>query len=132
MRRRRESEIVRILLEHGQTEVTSQQRLDEAEIRALIDRFVESRLLLRGGEQIEVAHESLFRNWKTFRGWHEEAKARLKAVRDIAREAAQWAEKEQVADYLKQQGEPLACARHYKEGAGNRPGGAPNRFPWNP
>jgi hypothetical protein len=58
-RRRRESEVVQVLLKYGQTEVQDAEKLDEIHISELINRFVDARLLVQSGEdenkQIEVA-----------------------------------------------------------------------------
>jgi hypothetical protein len=85
-RRRRESEVVQVLLKYGQAEVQGAEKLDEIHISELINRFVDARLLVQSGEdenkQIEVAHESIFRNWSTFRDWvsGEATKERLQAI----------------------------------------------------
>jgi hypothetical protein len=85
-RRRRESEVVQVLLKYGQAEVQDAEKLDEIHISELINRFVDARLLVQSGEdenkQIEVAHESIFRNWSTFRDWvsGEATKERLQAI----------------------------------------------------
>lgn len=87
-----------------------------AQALALIDKFVTARLLVRTGVgeacQVEVAHESLFRHWDDFQEWikTDQARGRLKQVRQIARDAAEWEAKGRNADYLRLAGEPLAQA----------------------
>ena len=112
-RRRSESEVVDVLERYKQ--------ITRTDVTKLINDFVDAKLLVRTGKdedaQIEVAHEAIFRNWEKFRGWvsGEETKARLQAIRLIGREAAQWMEEDQAADYLKLKGEPLSKALDYTQ-----------------
>jgi hypothetical protein len=110
-RRRREFEVVDLLVRHTQVE--------ERQAEELIDALAKARLVVRTGEgedaQLEVAHEAVFRNWERFRTWvsGDETKARLQALRQIGREAAQWADNNRSVDYLKQKGGPLQRALAY-------------------
>jgi WD40 repeat protein len=112
-RRRRESEVVRLLEQHKQA--------NPQDVRNLINDFVHAKLLVRTGEgenaQLEVPHEALFRNWETFRNWvsGEATRERLQAIRRIGRDAAQWVGKDQAADYLNLKGEPLRKALDYAQ-----------------
>ncbi|WP_077080585.1 TIR domain-containing protein [Mycobacterium numidiamassiliense] len=62
--------------------------------RPLIDAFVAKRLLVRderdGKVVIEVALESLLRQWDTLAGWLTEERLNLKIADDIERNAAAW------------------------------------------
>ena len=62
--------------------------------RALIEAFVEKQLLVkdrRGNEVVvEVALESLLRQWNDLAGWLREERQNLNAADDIERAAAAW------------------------------------------
>ncbi|MGR8998549.1 MAG: nSTAND1 domain-containing NTPase, partial [Gammaproteobacteria bacterium] len=106
-RRRSKEELFEILL----------QRWPQKAVNEVINVFVKQGLLRYCGEaqQLEVAHEAMFRNWPTFREWisGEEAKTRLHAVKLIGREALDWRRHENSQDYLKLSGEPLKSAQDY-------------------
>ncbi len=65
-----------------------------AESRSLIDAFVENRLLVRdrrGSEVVlEVALESLLRQWDQLAHWLQDERASLAAAADLERSAAAW------------------------------------------
>jgi WD40 repeat protein len=65
------------------------------ESRPLIDALVEKRLLVRderdGQVVVEVALESLLRQWDDLAGWLREERQNLKTADDIERNAAAWA-----------------------------------------
>src|SRR5262249_36476057 len=88
-------------------------------VEKVIDAFQKKRLLRFSGpgeaQQIEVAHEAMFRNWPTFREWinGDDTKKRLHALKLIVREAADWRVHGDSPDYLKQTGEPLQSALGY-------------------
>lgn len=111
-RRRLQAELLLVLQKAG--------RISAERAQALIDLFVGEGLLVRTGEgeacQVEVAHESLFRHWKTFGNWinKDRARGRLKDIRLIARDAQQWTQNDRSADYLRLKGEPLDRALEYK------------------
>ena len=106
-RRRSKAELLEILA----------RRWPETTVNEVIDVFVKQGLLRYGGgseaQQLEVAHEAMFRNWPTFREWisGESAKKRLHAIKLIGREALDWRAHEKSQDYLKLAGEPLKSAQ---------------------
>ena len=108
-RRRSKAELLEILV----------RRWPETTVNEVIDVFVKQGLLRYSGsneaQQLEVAHEAMFRNWETFRDWISgpEPKARLHAVKLIGREALDWRVHEKSPDYLKLSGEPLKSAQEY-------------------
>jgi WD40 repeat protein len=65
-----------------------------AEMRGLIDRLVNRRLLVvdqRAKETvIEVAHEALLRLWPTLRRWHDQERAALEILQEVVRAASAW------------------------------------------
>ncbi|MDE3113956.1 MAG: SUMF1/EgtB/PvdO family nonheme iron enzyme [Pseudomonadota bacterium] len=81
------------------------------EAKALLERFVEWRLLVRSGETIEVAHEAMFREWSRFREWLTGEKARLEALSGLESAAAAWATKGRLPEDLIHRGKRLAEAR---------------------
>ena len=60
------------------------------EAHPLLDRFVAKRLLVRSGEAVEVALESLFRQWGELNGWLEDERDNLKRAEALERSAADW------------------------------------------
>jgi hypothetical protein len=72
--------------------------------RVLIDAFVEKRLLVkdrRGGEVVvEVALESLLRQWNDLAGWLREERQSLIAADDIERSATAWETHDQDPAWL--------------------------------
>ena len=106
-RRRREKELVELL------EVRFRASADIAKV---IDDFVGAGLLRRFGERpdsrLEVAHEALLRHWsqiyRILTG--AEVKERLHLVKQIGREASDWAAHGKSNDYLNLRGERLARA----------------------
>lgn len=62
--------------------------------RPLIDRFVDKRLLVKtehdGRVVVEVALESLFRQWSLLASWLEQDRANIKAVSEIIRAEHEW------------------------------------------
>jgi WD40 repeat protein len=76
----------------------------EAEARALIQRFVDARLLVLGADAgaplVEVAHEALIRAWPTLAGWIEAAREDLRVQRQIEQAVREWAANGESADFL--------------------------------
>jgi WD40 repeat protein len=72
--------------------------------RPLIDAFVTKRLLVRderdGHVVVEVALESLLRQWDTLAGWLAEERLDLKIADDIERNAAAWENQSRDASWL--------------------------------
>ena len=75
-----------------------------ADSRPLIDALVEKRLLVRderGGQVvIEVALESLLRQWDELAGWLREERHNLTAADDVERNAAAWASRDRDSAWL--------------------------------
>jgi len=87
------------------------------DIAVVEHEFIEAGLLRTFGEgaveQIEVSHEALLRHWERINNIvsGEDAKRRLHTIKQIGREATEWAEHGRRDDFRKQQGEPLKAAR---------------------
>ncbi|MFC6422876.1 BTAD domain-containing putative transcriptional regulator [Ornithinimicrobium tianjinense] len=64
--------------------------LPDAEVPAVVEELVAARLLTRGGDAVEVAHEALFREWPRLRGWLAEDAAGRAVQRRLAVAAAEW------------------------------------------
>ncbi len=82
--------------------------------RAIVDRLVEARLLVadrRGGaDVIEVAHESLLRQWVPLTAWLDGEAANLTALQGVERAAAEWDRNHQSETWLDHRGERLQGA----------------------
>ena len=91
-------------------------QLDEIprESRAVVQRLVEARLLLidrRGAvDVIEVAHESLFRQWPALSAWLEAEAANLRLVEGIERATNEWVSSGRLTAWLDHRGERLEAA----------------------
>lgn len=92
--------------------------------RPLIQVLIEKRLLLsdwRNNEQVvEVAHESLFRQWKVLKEWIREEEEDLKEAARLEEETKVWLEKKRKDEYLRRgerliRGEGLANRQAYRE-----------------
>lgn len=84
---------------------------DERE-QEMIDQFDRWRLVVkRGQNEVEVAHEALFREWPRFRAWLEPEKARLDMLRSVEAAASAWARHGRQASYLDHRGKRLSDAR---------------------
>ncbi|HKP40677.1 TIR domain-containing protein [Mycobacterium sp.] len=70
----------------------------------LLQEFVDRRLLMRdsreGGDVVEIALESLVRQWKELGDWLEEERADLKMADSLRQNAAEWQEKNKDKEYL--------------------------------
>jgi hypothetical protein len=77
-------------------------RLDDlpADVHPLVERLVEARLLIRDKDAIEVAHESLLRQWGSLRNWLTEDLDKLFLRDAIRRAAAEWKKEDQREDLL--------------------------------
>ena len=60
------------------------------DIRGLLDRFADARLLTLDEGTAEVAHEVLIREWPTLRGWLEEDREGLRVHRRLGDAARNW------------------------------------------
>jgi WD40 repeat protein len=70
----------------------------------LLQQFVDKRLLMRdsrrGGDVVEIALESLVRQWKELKGWLEEERAELKMADSLQQTAAEWEDQDRNDEYL--------------------------------
>jgi len=106
-RRRFEAEVAKVLESGGAA---------SGDIAHVIERFTSAGLLRRFNDahdsQIEVSHEALLRHWsriyRLLSG--SEVKERLHLIKQIGREAAEWAAHGRSEDYLNLRGERLASA----------------------
>lgn len=109
-RRRNEAELTQVLAALFPT---------SGDIASVIDEFVAAGLLRRFGEvpnsRLEVAHEALLRHWdhiyRLLTG--ADIKERLHLIKQIGREAGDWAGRGKSNDYLNLRGERLARAMTY-------------------
>ena len=56
----------------------------------LLNKFIARRLLVRSGDVVEVALESLFRQWSELEGWLDEERDNLKRAEALERSAVEW------------------------------------------
>lgn len=75
---------------------TARWKTFDPRVRALLERFVQARLLVSGGDgderTLEVAHEAIFRSWERLRHWLDERKEVLRLSRELHNGARAWAE----------------------------------------
>lgn len=99
------------------------------EQEALVDEFVEARLLVTGRNDagdpvVSLAHEALLREWPRLEEWIERNRAFLQARARIRERAAHWKEEGQPDELLLPRGRPLAEAKELiserKEALGER------------
>ena len=83
---------------------------DRAMLGLLVAELVRARLLTRGRETLEVAHEALLRR-EPISGWLEARKDALKLRDDLIREASEWNFSQAQHDLVRR-GERLKDARH--------------------
>ncbi len=108
-RRRVQAEVMAVLTGAGLAEADAAQEL--------VDGLVHRRLLVRTGEgpaqQLEVAHEALFRHWPRFQDWldSDDSRATLRETRQVTREALLWEQAERSPELLNLRGERLDSAR---------------------
>jgi len=85
-----------------------------ADMRAVLDRFVDSRLLVLDGEEteatVEIGHELLGRSWQRLARWLSEASAYLPVLLRISEDARRWHRQGQP-DRLLLRSEELAALR---------------------
>ena len=109
-RRRNESEIKEVLK-------SLSVKPKPEDVTRVINAFVEEGLLRRFGDaansQIEVAHEALLRRWSHVKSLIDNDKKRLHDVKDIGRQARDWANHDLSVDYLRLKGDPLQKAGQY-------------------
>ena len=73
-------------------------------VHGILERFVNSRLLISGGDRgertLEVAHEALFRNWTPLSAWLDESREFLLWRRRLAEVFREWKRTDQDPDTL--------------------------------
>ena len=79
--------------------------------RTLLTHFDKWRLIVKLGDAVEVAHESMFREWPRFREWLVPEKSRLEALRGLESATIAWYVKGRKSDDLIHRGRRLAEAR---------------------
>ncbi len=83
---------------------------DRSALVPLANALVDARLLTRGRDTLEVAHEALLRR-PPIAGWLDALKDDLKLRDDVLKEAAEWVAAKQSPRDLVRRGERLAAAR---------------------
>jgi formylglycine-generating enzyme required for sulfatase activity len=93
-------------------------RLDEfsQNSRAIVERLIKARLLVvdrrSGVDVVEIAHESLLRQWPVLTVWLQADADDLKLVDTIERAAAEWDRNGRLDAWLDHRGSRLAAARN--------------------
>jgi hypothetical protein len=88
-------------------------RLDEIPLnaRAMVERLIEVRLLAvdrrSDADVVEVAHESLLRQWPTLTAWLQAEADNLKLLEDVERAAAQWERRGRLDAWIDHRAERL-------------------------
>jgi WD40 repeat protein len=86
----------------------------EGSSRAMVDRLVEKRLLVRdqrsGQVVVEVAHESLFRQWAPLANWLHSAADDLRIVDAVERAAGEWVRNAKLPPWLDHRADRLSAA----------------------
>ena len=88
-------------------------RLDELpqNSRAMMERLVKARLLVAdhrfGSDVVEVAHESLLRQWPALTGWLQADADNLKLLEDVERAAVQWEHQGRLDAWINHRAERL-------------------------
>jgi WD40 repeat protein len=79
--------------------------------RAVLDALVASRIVAVDGNNVEIAHEAVFREWPRLRDWLSADRASVRALNNLRHAAEQWAEAGCEPSMLLR-GTRLAEARH--------------------
>jgi serine/threonine protein kinase/SpoVK/Ycf46/Vps4 family AAA+-type ATPase len=70
--------------------------------RRILERLEKARLVVRGADEVTLAHEALLTQWRQLRGWVEEARDERQLAEELERDAARWsAEPDLVAPWRK-------------------------------
>src|SRR5258706_73756 len=85
---------------------------DADEVRAVLNRLAEARLITLGEDTVEVAHEALIREWPTLREWLTQDREGLLLLRQITEAAHEWELLERDASSV-YRGARLAQAREW-------------------
>ena len=82
--------------------------------QAMVKRLIEARLLVAnrvgGVNVVEVAHESLLRQWPVLTDWLESEIENLKLIEGVDRAAGEWARNDKLAAWLDHRAERLEAA----------------------
>jgi WD40 repeat protein len=98
-------------------------RLDEIPqaCRPIVERLIGARLLVVDhrdkADVVEVAHESLLRQWPALTAWLEADAEDLRTIENIERAAEEWAENDRADVWLDHRGDRLAAALRLTERA---------------
>lgn len=76
----------------------------------LINKLIDARLLVSDGDQVEVAHEALFRAWPILKSWLDEDSDRLKLLASLQLSAKEWDRLKRRKDFLLHRGNRLKDA----------------------
>jgi hypothetical protein len=79
--------------------------------REMLSSFEKWRLIVTNGDNVEVAHEALFRAWPRFLRWLEPERARLETLRSLESAAASWDWNARGYDFITHAGRRLRNAR---------------------
>ena len=91
-------------------------RIDEfpRNSRAMVERLIEARLLAvdrrSGANVVEVAHESLLRQWSVLTAWLQSDADSLKLLEDVERAAAEWERRGKLDAWIDHRAERLYSA----------------------
>ena len=78
--------------------------LGDGEIADVVELLVERRLLVREGEEIDLAHERLMDGWKLFAEWRQEDRDTRRLRQRVQDAEQEWREKGRNGEYLMQGG----------------------------
>jgi WD40 repeat protein len=71
-----------------------------AEVDTVLEAFAAARLVVLSGENVEISHDVLLREWSRLRGWLQEDQASLLLHSQLVGDAADWHEHGDDRDYL--------------------------------
>jgi WD40 repeat protein len=84
--------------------------------RSIVERLVEARLLVTdrrdGIDIVEIAHESLLRQWQTLTDWLVDAAHELQLIEGVERAASQWNDNTRAEIWLDHRSDRLREAEH--------------------
>ena len=80
-------------------ELTSQQ-LDRASVALLLNKLADSRLIMLDGDEVEVSHEALIREWPQLREWLADDRENLRIHRHLTEAAQEWTALEKDTEAL--------------------------------
>ncbi|MCY7279240.1 MAG: caspase family protein, partial [Phormidesmis sp. CAN_BIN44] len=101
-------ELVRVGLEAKDTRLRRKQAellaLGDGEMAEVVELLVDRRLLVREGEEIDLAHERLMDGWELFAGWRQEDRDLWRLKQRVQDAEQEWREKGRNDEYLMQGG----------------------------